>query len=92
MTTLTYYKIRKKSDPTQFRKADGTWNGAGKVYDTLGKLRAVITMHMNSHSDYHRAMIHDWEFVEYEVTVKEVKQLVDVMDKKKVWEMLKNTY
>ena len=89
MTNLTYYKIRKKSDPTQFRKADGTWNQSGKVYDTLGKLRAIITQHMNSTSDYYRGKIQDWEFVEYEVTVKEVKQLIDVVDKKKIFELLK---
>ncbi len=88
MTTLTYYKIRKKSDPTQFRKADGTWNQSGKVYDTLGKLRATITLNMNSYSDYSRKQVQDWEFVEYEVSVKEVKQLHDVVDPKKVWEML----
>ena len=89
MTTLTYYKIRKKSDPTQFRKADGTWNGSGKVYDTLGKLRATITMNMNSYSEYAREKVKDWEIVEYEVQVKEVKQIFDVVDPKKVWDMLK---
>jgi len=89
MTTLTYYKIRKKSDPTQFRKADGSWNTSGKVYDTLGKLRATITNKMNSYSDYSRAELQDWEFVEYEVRVKEVKQLIDVVKPEKVWEMLK---
>lgn len=89
MSTLTYYKIRRKSDPTQFRKADGTWNKSGKVYDTLGKLRATITNHMNSYYDSQREKIQDWEIVEFEVTVKEVKQLVDVVDPKKVWELLK---
>ena len=89
MTTLTYYKIRKKSDPTQFRKSDGTWNQSGKVYDTLGKLRATITSHMNSYSEYHREKLKDFEIVEYEVRVKEVKQLFDVIDPKKVWELLK---
>lgn len=89
MTNLTYYKIRKKSDPTQFRKADGTWNTSGKVYDTLGKLRATITNHMNSTSEYHRTKIQDWEFVEYEVSVKEVKQLIDIVKPEKVWELLK---
>jgi len=88
MTNLTYYKIRKKSDPTQFRKADGNWNTSGKVYDTLGKLRAIITQHMNSTSDYYRQQIQD-EFVEYEVCVKEVRQLIDVVDKKKIFELLK---
>ena len=89
MTTLTYYKIRRKSDPTLFRKADGTWNKSGKVYDTLGKLRTVITLHMNSYFDSQREKIQDWEIVEYEVRVKEVKQLVDIVDPKKVWELLK---
>ena len=89
MANLTYYKIRHKDDPELFRKADGTWNKSGKVYDTLGKLRATITHSMNSHSDYVRGKVSTWEIVEYEVRVKEVKQLVDVIDPKKVWEMLK---
>ena len=41
--TMTYYKIRSKKNPEMFRKADGTWNKSGKVYDALGKLRATIT-------------------------------------------------
>ena len=86
---MIYYKIRKKSDPTQFRKADGSYNGSGKVYDTLGKLRSVITMHMNAGNEYYRNQLQDWEFVEYEVVEREVRQLIDVVDKKKVWEMLK---
>lgn len=89
MTNLTYYKIRKKSDPELFRKADGTWNGAGKVYDTLGKLRTVITLHMNSTSEHYRGQIQDWEIVEYEVRVKEVKQLFDIVKPEKVWNLLK---
>jgi hypothetical protein len=89
MTNLTYYKIRKKSDPTLFRKSDGTWNQSGKVYDTLGKLRATITSNMNSYSEYTRDRVRDWEVVEFEVRVKEVKQLIDVIDPKKVWELLK---
>lgn len=86
---MNYYKIRKKSDPELFRKADGTWNTSGKVYDTLGKLRATITMNMNSYSEYAREKVKDWEIVEYEVRVKEVKQLIDVVDPKKVWDLLK---
>jgi hypothetical protein len=84
-----YYKIRSKKDPELFRKADGTWNKSGKVYDTLGKLRATITLNMNSWSDHTREKVRDWEIVEYEVRVKEVKQLVDVIDPKKIFELLK---
>ena len=89
MTTLTYYKIRKKSNPELFRLADGRWNRSGKVYDTLGKLRAAITNKMNSYYDSVREEVQDWEFVEYEVRVKEVRQLIDVVKPEKVWEMLK---
>jgi hypothetical protein len=86
---MIYYKIRNKFDSTQFRKSDGTWNGSGKVYDTLGKLRAVITQHMNSQNEWYRRQLDDWEFVEYEVREREVRQLIDIVDKKKVWEILK---
>ena len=44
---------------------------------------------MNSYYDSVRDEVQDWEFVEYEVTVKEVKQLIDVVKPEKVWEMLK---
>jgi hypothetical protein len=86
---MIYYKIRRKSDPTQFRKSDGSWNGSGKVYDTLGKMRAVITQHMNSQNEWYRRQLDDWEYVEYEVREREVRQLIDIVDKKKVWEILK---
>ena len=89
MTTLTYYKIRRKSNPELFRMANGSWNKSGKVYDTLGKLRATITFNMNNSSDYVREKVQDWEIVEFEVRVKEVKQLFDVIDPKKVWDLLK---
>jgi hypothetical protein len=89
MSKLTYYKIRNKNNPELFRKADGTWNTSGKVYDTLGKVRSIITQHMNSTSDYYRGKIQDWEFVEYEVTVKEVRQLIDIVKPEKVWGLLK---
>lgn len=86
--TMTYYKIRSKKNPELFRKADGSWNGSGKVYDTLGKLRSTITLNMNSYNDYTRKQVQDWEIVEYEVRVKEVKHLADVIDPKKIFELL----
>ena len=89
MNTLTYYKIRNKKDPELFRKADGSWNKSGKVYDTLGKLRSTITYNMNSSSEYTREKIQDWEIVEFEVRVKEVKQLIDIVKPEKVWNLLK---
>jgi hypothetical protein len=85
---MIYYKIRSKTNPDLFRKADGSWNKSGKVYDTLGKLRTTITLNMNSQSSYTREKVRDWEIVEYEVRVKEVKHLADVIDPKKIFELL----
>jgi hypothetical protein len=86
--TMTYYKIRSKTNHDLFRKADGSWNKSGKVYDTLGKLRTTITLNMNSYSEYTREKVKDWEIVEYEVLVKEVKHLADIIDPKKIFELL----
>jgi hypothetical protein len=88
--SLTYYKIRSKLNSNLYRKADGSWNTSGKVYDTLGKLRTTITNRMNNYSDRARAEVFDWEIVEFEVTVKEIKQLIDVIKPERVWDLLKN--
>ena len=72
-----------------YRKSDGTWNKSGKVYDTLGKLRALITTKLNSHNNYSRYEINDWEVIEYEVTVKEVKQLHEIVAPEKIFALLK---
>ena len=85
---MTYYKIRSKKNPELFRKADGSWNKSGKVYDTLGKLRATITNNMNSYSEYTREKVKDWEIVEFEVREVAVKHLEDVIDPKKLFELL----
>lgn len=90
MTMTTYYKIRSKKNPDMFRKADGTWNGSGKVYDTLGKLRTTITNKKKSHYQSSFDSLSDWEVVEYQVTVKEVKQIHEIIDPKKLFEWLKD--
>lgn len=82
---MIYYKIRSKKDPTLFRKADGTWNKTGKVYDTLGKLRALITNTINYGPDN---QLDNWEIVEYEVTENAVKSPHEMIDPKKIVELL----
>lgn len=72
-----------------FRKADGTWNGSGKVYDTLGKLRSTITNNLNSYSEWTRRQTEDWEIVEFEVVVKEVKQLHEIIKPERLVDLLK---
>lgn len=81
---MIYYKIRSKKNPELFRMSNGTWNKHGKVYDTLGKLRSLLTMSTN----WSRECTEDWEIVEYEVSVKAVKEPHEVMDPEKLMKLL----
>lgn len=87
---MIYYKIRSKKNPELFRTSDGRWNTSGKVYDTLGKLRTLITTKIKSYSEHSRREIADWEIVEYEVQVKEVKQIHEIITAQRMMEYIKN--
>lgn len=87
---MIYYKIRSKKDPSLFRTSDGRWNTSGKVYDTLGKLRTLLTTKINSYSEYSRKEVADWEIVEYEVQVKAVKGVHEVITAKRMMDYIKN--
>lgn len=87
---MIYYKIRKKSNPELYRMASGAWNKSGKVYDTLGKLRTLITTKINSYSEYSRQEIADWEIVEYEVQEKAVKGIHEVITAQRMMDYIKN--
>ena len=90
--SMLYYKIRNKNDPTLFRLSDGRWNKSGKVYDTLGKLRATITNKLNSHWGDVRKQVQDWEIVEFEVIEKEVKQVHEVIKPERLMDLLSKQY
>ncbi len=91
---MSFYKIRHKktglySKGGMYVNASGTgsfWNTCGKTWDTLGKLRAHITSHMNK---YNSTDMTDWEVIEYEQVVKNVKPIHEVIDPKKLVELLK---
>ena len=88
----TYYKIRKKSDPESYLKGTPAYfryDKSGRIFSTRGQLRTFITGVINSYSEHTRRDLNDWEVVELEMRVADIKQLIDVMDPKKVWEMLK---
>ena len=86
---MIYYKIRNKN--TGLYHKGGVyevWNKNGKTWTTLGQLRSMLTM--NTPRQYHTGQdMTDWEIVEYEVTEKSVKMPHEVMDSKKIVEMLK---
>ena len=90
--SLIFYKIQNKVNPKLFRTSDGRWKESGKIYDTLGKLRAVITQHMNSYYHSERIKVNDWNIVEYEAKVTSVKEVVDVIDPKKLIQILSDKH
>lgn len=84
----TYYKIKNKK--TGLYKNAGKWNRwtrDGKVWTTLGRLRAHLTLTLNGY------IIHDalenWEIVEYEVREIDYKNINDIIKSEKIIEILK---
>lgn len=95
----TYYKIRLKDDPEQFLKGTPyylSYDKTGRIFQTLGGLRTFLTSVMNAdarhnkHCDIgqHRNRVADWEIVELEMIVKEVKGVHEVITAKKLKELL----
>lgn len=94
---MVYYKIKHRvtglySKGGGYVSANGTgytWSKTGKTWDTLGKLRAHITSHLpkNIYGKEGTDM-RDWQVVEYAVTVQSVKGIKDVIDPKKLLELL----
>lgn len=84
---MKFYKIRSRSNPDMYRLSGiyNRWNKTGKTWDTLGKLRSVITLVMNGSRTED---ISDWEIVEYEVTEVSAKHVYDVIDPKKIDKIL----
>lgn len=86
---MIYYKIRNKKTGL-FSKGgeDPSWNTVGKVWSKLGHLRLHITSVMQY--EWQRPDFDNWEVIEYEVTEKAVKSVIDIVDNKKIFKILAN--
>jgi hypothetical protein len=101
MSEKIYYKIRHRvtgnfSKGSSYSNATGDnsfWNKSGKTWDTLGKLRAHITQHLRK-VGYGGFVINegtdmsDWEVIEYKVIESDVKRIDEVIDPKKLIQLL----
>jgi hypothetical protein len=95
MSEQTFFKIRHKvtgmySKGGTYANAEGTnshWNKSGKTWDTLGKLRAHLTSHMNRY--YGATDMSDWEIIEYKSVPTSVKSIHEVVRPEKLVELLK---
>lgn len=94
---MIYYKIRLKDDPELYVKgtpAYQTSDKTGRIFQTLGQLRSFITGVMKSDSYYSRKgetprnRVAEWEVVELEMVIKEVKGVHEVITAKKLKELI----
>jgi len=93
----TFYKIRHKktqrfSKGGAYVPADGTgslWvEKGGKLWDTLGKLRAHITSHMSKYSGDYGTDMSDWEVVEYRMAYQDAKPIHQIVTPEKLVKLL----
>lgn len=90
---MIVYKIRSK-ETGKFRLAGGEpkWNNVGKTFETLGRLRQMISNCMK-YNEYHsrsrvRNNFTDWEIIEFEVTELSVKGVHEMVKPEKIVELL----
>jgi len=63
------------------------WSEKGKTFDTTGKLRSFLTRCI--HDDYVLKTMHEFEIIELEVRVLNVKEVHDIVKPEKLIELLK---
>jgi hypothetical protein len=95
---MIYYKIRLKSDPEKYIKGTPHYQSSdktGRIFQSLGQLRTFLTGVMNvdewnsKNGGRPHNRVADWEVVELEMVVKEVKGVYEVITPKKLVELLK---
>lgn len=86
---MIYYKIRLKNNPELFVKGTPAYHSTdstGRIFQTLGSLRSFITQVMNSR--HRHTEISNWEIVELEMVVKDVKGVHEIVTPKRIKELL----
>lgn len=92
----TYYKIRYKDNPEMYIKGTPAYQSSdktGRIFQTLGQLRTFLTGVMNIDARYTKQgvaknRVADWEVVELEMVVKDVKGVHEVITSKKLKELI----
>jgi hypothetical protein len=94
---MIYYKIQHKitkrwSKGGAYVNAEGNgycWSEkGGKVWDTLGKLRAHLTTHLPKYTGDYGTDMSNWQVVELEIVEKDRKDVHEVMDPKKILKLV----
>lgn len=90
----TYYKIRHKqtglfSKGGQDAGFTWGWSKTGKVWTSLGRLRQHITLITEAKDRGATFDTGEWTVVKFEVKEVGTKELIDIIDPKKLFEKLK---
>lgn len=82
------YKIQQKSTGMFIKGTPTYWRSDknGRVFSSLGNLRSFITCTMNS--AYTKPDYSDWNVVEFEMVVKDVKPLHEIVKPEKIIKLL----
>jgi hypothetical protein len=86
---MIYYKIRSKDNPEWYVTGTPRYNSytfSGRIFQKIGQLRTFLTLVMNDQLLNHK--ISEWEVVEIEMVIKEVKGVHEVITQKKLIELL----
>ncbi len=88
---MIVYKIRSKKTG-KFRLAGGEpkWNNIGKTFETLGRLRQMISNCMSWNQRKYGQLndFSDWEIIELDVTELSVKGVHEIVKPEKLMELL----
>ena len=63
------------------------WSTKGKTFDTIGKLRSFLTRCI--HDKNMAKTMHEFEIVELEVSVRNIKEVHEIVKPEKLIELLK---
>lgn len=93
---MIFYKIRNKrtglfskGGTKNTTTGDVAWSKHGKTWDTLGKLRSHLNLHLGTDYGFKATDMSDWEVVQYQVVEQPAKDVHEVIAPKKIVEMLK---
>lgn len=83
---MIVYKIRNKSNPEKFLSGTpsyNSWNKDGRIFHTLGKLRAFLTNVLKVSNN-----VSNWEVVEIELVEKSVKDIHEMIKPEQIIKLL----
>lgn len=88
---MIVYKIRNKNKPELFLKGTPTynsWDKDGRIFQTLGKLRAFLTNSINMDNRRGTNKIGDWDVIEYELVEQSAKGVHEMIKPQQLIKML----